>query len=84
MILQWQDFPPAVRDKIVKAAAEAIAEKEILGRVYRRTDLPERLKVSLSTVDRWLASGELKAQISGEGKSYLITEESIRKFLKMR
>lgn len=54
---------------------------ETLGndQLYRRREVADRLKVSLSTIDRWLAEGTLgKVNIGG---SVRITETEIQRLL---
>jgi len=48
-----------------------------------RTEVAEVLRISLSTVDRAIASGELEHFKVGK-RRVLFTKESIRKFLKLR
>ena len=72
---------PGLTKEDVQKLFEGVGEKESTEGtlLFTRFEVAERLKVSLSTVDRWLAEGTLnKVQIGG---SVRITEAEIQRLL---
>jgi excisionase family DNA binding protein len=56
-----------------------VGQKRASDRLLRKSDVAENFQVSLRSVDRWIARGEI--EVVRLGRSVRITESALRKFL---